>query len=179
MLELFWQKQVLTGGRNWRSAFNLISFSWIPGRPCFPASPAGWGYNTRFWPVEVGGLGGRRLSAGLAAGEPPERCSACFLPSWTAGRKWLPDSSPEERHLSKPPSRVRSVPLRSAQRPDLAEAARAARPPAAPPRGSLGPVRRAVFVRAAPGVQASVPGGQLFPSPQDASGEHHRQSQNQ
>lgn len=46
------------------------------------------------------------------------------------------------------------------------------------PRGSLGPVRRAVFVRAAPGVQASVPGGQLFP-PQDASGEHHCQSQNQ
>lgn len=70
---------------------------------------AGWGYKTRFWPVEVGGLGGRRLSIGLAAGEPPERCSACFLPSavqaGNGSQTAQPqDSSPEERQLSKPPS---------------------------------------------------------------------------
>lgn len=47
---------------------------------------------------EVGGSPQARRPGSL-----PSDVLLASLPLLTAGRKWLPDSSPEERHLSKPP----------------------------------------------------------------------------
>lgn len=130
---------------------------------------AGWGYKTRFWPVEVGGLGGRRLSIGLAAGEPPERCSACFFPSGVQAGNGSQtaqpqDRSPEERQLSKPPSRSEASGVLIGWR---LHASSGHAPTAAP--WALHPERSACWLpwasRALGSFPASVPGGQLFPSP--------------
>lgn len=140
------------------SAIDPISFSWIPGRPRFPASPAGQGSCFPFWPVEVGGLGGRRLSIGLAAGVPPERCSACFLPSGVQAGNGSQTGQPQDSS----PEEASGVLIRWRLHVSSGHA-----PTAAPwaLRTERSACRLPWASRALGSFPASVPGGQLFPSP--------------